>query len=364
MRIIYSIVFLFFLFSCKEKIEFHQNLDLIWKTKDVNWSTSSLKLDSDFIYGYTMNDSVFKLNVSTGKMLWKRYSRGSYANLSPEIYKEGIYFGGADALKAFSTNGDLLWSESTSSKTIGLIIIDSIIFNTRSSKGLFANHLKNGKELWSIEPDYQLLSTSKPSLKDSLLIIGNFNYKKNIGNHLTCINLNKKDIEWEIVNKGYLNSQVIIDNKSVFFNSDSSYLKGFTYKADLVTGKILWKIRTDPEVFLKPLLNNYKLYINSYENGIICLDTKNGEIIWNTKNKNLDAGTDFILHKEILYFGTQDRKFLGINGKGEIVFKSEFEYGIGNPFIYKGDIYVNDGNGRLFKIKNTVANIGYATFGD
>lgn len=356
MRIIYSLVFLFLIFSCKEKTEYHQNLNFVWKTNDVNWNASSLKLDQDFIYGHTMNDSVFKLNISNGKILWKKYSRGSYTTLSPEIYNGIIYIGGADKLKAFNKNGDLLWSESTNKKTRGLIINDSIIINTRTNKGLFANHLKSGKELWSIQPDYQMLSTSKPTLKDSLLIIGNFNYKKNIGSHLTCINLNQKNFEWEIKNKGYSNSQAIIENSSVLFNSDSSYLKGFTYKADLVTGKILWKVKTNPEVYLKPLLNNHNLYINSYENGILCLDIKNGEIIWSTKNKDLCAGTDFILHKGILYFGTQDSKFLGINGKGEIIFKSEFEYGIGNPFIYKGDIYVNDGNERLFKIKNTIAN--------
>lgn len=356
MRIIYSLVFLFIILNCKEKTEYHQNLDFVWKNKDVNWNTSSLKLDSDFIYGHTMNDSIFKLKISNGKILWKRYSRGSYATLSPEIYNGKIYIGGADKLKSFNNEGDLLWSETTNTKTKGLVINDSIILNTRTSKGLFANHLKSGKELWSIEPDYQMLSTSKPSLKDSLLIIGNFNYKESIGSHLTCVNLKKKNFEWEITNKGYLNSQAIIEDSSVLFNSDSAYLKGFTYKADLMTGKILWKIKTNPEVFLKPLLNNHKLYINSYENGILCIDTKNGKIIWNTKNKNLDAGTDFIFYKGILYFGTQDRKFLGINGKGEIVFKSEFEYGIGHPFIYKGNIYVTDANGRLFKIKNTIAN--------
>ena len=57
-----------------------------------------------------------------------------------------------------------------------------------------------------------------------------------------------------------------------------------------------------------------------------------------------------------MFFGTTKRELIGINEKGEIVFKSNFEYGIGNPFIYENDVYINDGKGRLFRIKNTVAN--------
>src|SRR5690606_37382021 len=125
---------------------------------------------------------------------WKRYSRGSYSNLTPVIFNNKIFVGGADKLKAFDKKGNLLWSKSTNTKTIGLTFKDSIVFNTRTNEGLFANHILNGKELWSIKPNYQMLSMSNPSIIDSLLIIGDFDYKKNIGNHLTCINIDKQMI--------------------------------------------------------------------------------------------------------------------------------------------------------------------------
>src|SRR5690606_27607469 len=130
----------------------------------------------------------------------------------------------------------------------------------------------NGKELWSIKPNYQMLSMSNPSIIDSLLIIGDFDYKKNIGNHLTCINIDKQMILWQIENKGYINSPAIIESKSVIFNSDSAYQKGYTYKADLLNGDILWKTKTSPVIHYESKKYKNKIFVPSYENGIICLN--------------------------------------------------------------------------------------------
>ena len=252
MKRIIFIIFIPTFLSCsnkKDKIDYHQNLDFVWESKNVNWNTSSLVLDKGFIYGHTMNDSIFKSNISDGTIIWKKYSRGTYASLTPKIYKDLILVGGADKLKAFDKNGTLLWSQTTNKKTIGLTLNDSIIFNTRTNDGLFANNIKNGKEEWSIKPKYQMLSMSNPSITDSLLVLGNFDYEENIGSHLTCINIDKRTIKWEIENNGYLNGESIIENNNLIINSDSLYQKGFTSKIDLLTGKTLWKTNTNPIIF-------------------------------------------------------------------------------------------------------------------
>jgi outer membrane protein assembly factor BamB len=359
-RLLY-IVSIFILFNCtnnKDKIKYHQNLDLVWESKDVNWNTSSLILDNDFIYGHTINDSIFKLNISNGRIIWKKYSRGTYASLTPQVYKDIILVGGADKLKAFDKNGKLLWSQTTNTKTIGLTLNDSLLFNTRTNEGLFANNIKSGREEWSIKPKYQMLSMSNPSITDSLLVLGNFDYKENIGSHLTCINIDKRTIKWEIENNGYLNGESIIENNNLIINSDSVYQKGLTSKIDLLTGKTLWKTNTNPIIFYKPKSFNNKIFVPSYENGIVCINDQTGKILWKL-NKEFYPDTELVIHKKVLFFGTIKRELIGINENGEIVFKSNFEYGIGNPFIYNDEIYVNDGNGKLFRVKNTVANNGY-----
>lgn len=356
-RLLYTIV-IFTFFNCSnknDKIDYYQNLDFIWESKDVNWNPSTVILDQGFMYGHTMNDSIFKLNFANGTIIWKKYSRGSYTNLTPKIYKDIILVGGADKLKAFDKDGKLLWSEITNTKTIGLTLNDSIIFNSRTNEGFFANSIKSGKEVWNMKPKHQMLSTSNPSIKDSLLILGNFNYKENIGSHLTCININKRTVKWELENKGYLNGKSIIENNNLIVNSDSAYQKGFTTKIDLLTGKTLWKTNTNPVIFYKPKLFNNKIFIPSYKNGIVCINNQTGKVLWKL-NKDFYPNTELVLHKNVLFFGTQKRELIGINKKGEVVFKSNFEYGIGNPFIYDNDIYINDGRGKLFRVTSIPVN--------
>src|SRR5690606_25904689 len=148
-------------------------------------------------------------------------------------------------------------------------------------------------------------------IMDSLLVLGNFDYKENIGSNLTCINIDIQKIKWEIENKGYLNSPAIIESTNVIFNSDSVYQKGFTYKVALLTGKILWKAKTNPDLFYKSLINKNKVFVPSYKNGIVCLNEKTGQILWKL-NKEYYPNTELILHKNILFFGTINRKFIGI----------------------------------------------------
>ena len=190
---------------------------------------------------------------------------------------------------------------------------------------------------------------SNPSITDSLLVLGNFDNEENIGSHLTCINIDKRTIKWEIENNGYLNGESIIENNYLIINSDSAYQKGFTAKIDLLTGRTLWKTNTNPVIFYKSKFFNNKIHVPSYKNGIVCINNQTGEILWKL-NKEFYPDTELVFHKNVLFFGTIKRELIGINEKGEIVFKSNFEYGIGNHFFYENDLYINDGKGKMFKI--------------
>ncbi|MGX7666755.1 outer membrane protein assembly factor BamB family protein [Flavobacterium pedocola] len=337
------------LLACDKKTEYHKGLELVWENKKINWSTNSLVEKDNFIYGHSMDDSIFKLNIANGKVAWKRYSAGNYTKLQPLVFNNKIYFGGSETLKAFDLQGNLIWEDVTDTKTNNLIVFDSVVFNSRSGVGLFANDLETGKLIWKIQPAEQLLSTTKPNIKDNLLIISNLDDSKN-GNDISCIDINHNKLKWEILNSNYLYSEALLEDNYVYINSDSSYAKGFTHKIELSTGKQLWKTATNPEIFFKPLLYKNRLFINSYNNGITCIDTTTGKAVWSLKNKSYVADTEFLLYKNIIFFGTQNRQLIGISTDGKIIFKTDFEYGIGNPFVYKDKVYINDGNGRLFRI--------------
>lgn len=348
-RVMIGLFSTIFMLSCRNnKVEYHQNLELVWENQLLEWNASSLVFDDGFIYGHTLNDSIFKLNFVDGEIVWMKYSQGAYSSLGPLVHDNRIFFGGAKTLKSYDKEGRLIWSVLTNKKTTGLSIKDSVIYNVRRGEGLFANDIYSGKELWNLKPNYQMLTASGPTIKDSLLIIGNFDYKEGEGNHLTCISINDKSVKWQLKNNGYFNNSAVIQDNYVIINSDSAYVKGYTYKVDLQSGNVLWRTETNPVLFYQSKIMAENVFVPSYDDGIYCLNMEDGEVMWKLTDEYY-PDSELLLYDDILYFGTTSREFVGVNSLGKIIFTSKFEYGIGNPFVYNQEVYVNDGKGRLFK---------------
>jgi|GEM_PF-2410908 len=60
-RVMIGLFSTIFMLSCRNnKVENHQNLELVWENQLLEWSASSLVFDDGFIYGHTLNDSILK----------------------------------------------------------------------------------------------------------------------------------------------------------------------------------------------------------------------------------------------------------------------------------------------------------------
>ena len=354
-KVFYCLLFFLF-FNCEEEKTYHQNLELVWESKNVNWNALSLKVDDTFIYGHTNQDSVFKLDIKDGRVLWKRYSRGSYASLTPVIQDDLVIFGGSNGLKAFTKDGTLHWSENTGTKTVGLLLKDSIVFNVRTSEGLFANKVQTGEEVWHIKPDYQMLTPSNPILMDSLILLGDFDYRMDIGDHLACININQQKVVWQTPKSMYMHGESTVHKNTLIIHTDSVYKKGVTSKINPINGDIIWETQTNPVLFHQSKVLKNKIFVPSYRHGIVCLDEKNGNILWKL-DKETYPNTDVLIHNDILYFGTIKNQLIGMNEYGDIVLQSDFYYGIGHPFVYQNTVHIPDGRGNLFRLKTPTTSV-------
>jgi outer membrane protein assembly factor BamB len=355
-KILAVISFTLLLVSCKPEGNWNygQGFKSVWGQKEINYNASSIIEDKGFIYGLTLDDKLFKIELNTGKIIWTRPALPNYASQKPLIIDDNIFIGGRDSLFAYDLNGNLKWKQVTGQK-IGhtLLAYDSLLIGSVRSKGLYAFEQSTGKPSWSIEPPYQMLSSSDPILIDSLLIVGDFDYKENIGTSLYCINANSRMIHWSYPTSKYLTSEAEVKANTIFINLDSSYANGYTQGLNLKNGELRWSTKTYPDIHYKPFLIKDKLFISSYRYGLLCLNPETGKVIW-TLNLNKEyPDTKIILHKEKIIFGTNGRTLYKVSLTGKILNKIAFEYGLGDPFIYENTLFVNTGGGEMYKeIKN------------
>ncbi|MBC5993299.1 outer membrane protein assembly factor BamB family protein [Pontibacter cellulosilyticus] len=337
--------------SCKseEKKNYGEGFKKIWTQTDLDWNATSLIIKGNKIYGLTLNEKLFKADLLTGKVIWIKPALPNYEGQKPLIIGEEIYIGGRDSIFAYDTLGNLKWKQKTGQK-IGhtLIPYKSQLIGSVNSRGLFAFEQSSGNRVWSIVPQYQMLSSSDPILVDSMLVVGDFDYKDNEGSSLYCINVETRKTKWNFPTPNYLTSEAEVSNSKVFINLDSSYANGFTKAIDLKSGNMIWERQTYPNTHLKPYYIDGKLFIASYKYGLLCLNPKNGDIIWSVNLQKDYPSTRILLFNGEIVFGTYDRTFYSVSMEGKVTEKTEFEYGLGEPFIFRDNLYISTGGSEMY----------------
>lgn len=337
--------------SCSPKKTYYENLSKMWKS-DHQINPSSLVIQDESIYCHT-DSTILKMNLSDGNIVWEIENQGSYLNSKPLFIRGDIYFAGRNVLQKVSTEGEIVWKINTGQKTFGLTNYQNLIINCRTNQGLFANDMKTGKEVWSLEPSYQLLSPTQPVISEDLLLIGNLGSKPNAKRGISCIDLNNQSEVWSYTDEIFSNyGQPITDSNFVYVNVMNSYKDGYTIKLNKRTGKLIWRVKTEPETKITPLMKDNIIYISSYKDGVKALDVDSGEVMFSGTNIENQSQTDLVYHDNSIIYGSQKRELLALDKNGELNIISKFEYGIGNPVKNGKTLYVMDGNSTLSKISS------------
>lgn len=355
-RFWFTLAFILFLASCnsEDKLNYAEGFKKIWTQRDIRWNTASLVRDKEFLYGLTLHDKLFKAEIKTGKIIWIRQALPNYSFQKPLIINNTIFIGGRDSVFAYDVHGNLKWKQATGNK-IGhtLLAKDSLLIGSISSKGLFALSQRSGNILWSIEPKYQMGTSSVPSLIDSLIIVGDFDYQENGDANFYCFNVNNRKVKWNFTTKQFLTSEAEVKEGKIFISIDSAYTNGYTKALDIQSGKLIWKSKTFPDIHIKPLMFKDKLFIGSYKHGLICLDPEIGKQIWTLKLNGSYPSIEISIFKDKIVLGTYKNELYIINLNGKLIYKTKFDYGLGISFIKDDTLYVNTGGGSMYKmIKN------------
>lgn len=173
---------------------------------------------------------------------------------------------------------------------------DKLYFET-DDRHFYCLDSANGKILWKIEQWHKLYRYDYDNMQ-SLLFEGDFLYLQTREGNIVCIDKNSGEIKWYYYtfNRFYTNLK-LVDNKIYFWDLDFICLNP-------KNGKIIWKfsdeknkeesdvnldcLRGDgrPRMESIPVMTDNKVYLTRYFT-IFCLDWNTGKILWKRKTNYL-----------------------------------------------------------------------------
>ena len=265
-------------------------LDLsISKKKKINGKFKNFFVDQNIIIAITNNAKLILFDKNYKKIIQKTiYKKKIYKNYNLQFsilsYDNKILVSDSIGnIHAFNKKDlKLVWS-----KKLGVPFRSNIqsfgksIYLINTNSKIYSINVDDGKINWSFE-------TASKTIKDP-----NFSYQIKVYNEklfftndsgeIYCLNLIDQNIRWSLVFQSeefkktpvlFKASSFIAENNNLFISTNY----GFIYSVDSSQGFVNW---TKPFPFLSnlKLIGNY--LISNTENGLVIIDKKNGNILFN-----------------------------------------------------------------------------------
>ena len=389
---LYSMI-LFFLVGC-DKEEPTPNptpteptpiFEKVWSTRIYEAPLENVGSDNAYIYKdlYLVtgdhwshpDPSIFAYNCKTGLLEWKWTQTG-------RLQFPGYYVIGKENLLILYTSKGLICFDIDAKQMVWEIVFEDegmvggngpVIFGDEVfyvahlySRGgpaiYFRANLKTGshERIYQVDIDGGWTPSLSPAAfwinpisSDTLLLTIN---GKSMSGHgpetsptdLLAINLRTKQLEWKMdsimeVRTNLLTPPVIFEN-SVIFGGDWSI-----YSVDIPSSTVNW--RTQFTDLMKVgnfnrtglLLHDGRVYANPDVFGVMCLDAKNGDVIWHNKKIAATCSPNMLYNDDMLITSSwgQGSVFIIDAFTGEVIHKerSEHDYNIDVLYDSETDMY-------------------------
>lgn len=174
------------------------------------------------------------IDAKTGLGLWK-YESDNFLNSAPALFNRNAVFGGCD----------------------GFMLMVNMIDGTSSGKVEVATYV-----------------ISSPAIA---------NYKAYIGDYdggFSCIDLNKKEIQWRFENSDndllFIASPSIVGDKILIESRDK-----FMYCFNRNNGELIWKKNTESRIDASTVANNKQVLLINMRGDLMLLNHSDGSTVWN-----------------------------------------------------------------------------------
>ena len=228
---------------------------------------------------------------------------------------------------------------------------------------LYSLNTANGEKLWELPTSTTYL---KSTFENSIAInkINNTVLFLNTSGELYSINYSNRNIDWVLNFKSssgpsedeiFFSFPLVLKNETLTVTTDKS-----VFVVNPLNGSKIWN-QSIP-VYKKPIFTEKNLFLISKNKYLMCLDSKNGNIIWsrnisnqiNKKSKKIGTLEDFIMAENTLIIFSSNGFLISVNYKDGSVksFKKLIKKGIkSKPIVVDGYLYVLNGSNKLLKIE-------------
>jgi outer membrane protein assembly factor BamB len=241
-------------------------------------STTPLILNNNVIVTYAGDKkySLASYDLVNGKINWRR----NYGDLQTSpILKDGyIYFGGLNGnfYKIDVHSGKLIWKFGSKGQIHSTCAVGNGIAVFGNDKGaIYGVDINSGSEKWKLQTANPVHSA--PLVNDSVAYIGcsDSNYY--------AINLADGSVKW----KRNLHSKIV--GGSALYKPQNvlvGCVDGSLYSLDINDGSVKWRSATKGAIVSAPVISGNYVYCSSFDGFIYCFDASNGNVLWSTMLEN------------------------------------------------------------------------------
>ncbi len=277
-------------------LQFDERSKLIWKK---NYYTKSEK-KSNPILQFANNDKFlviadnlskyFMLNLQSGDLVWSKNNTAPF-NSRIKIYNDRFFvIDFTNTLRCYSMkNGEEIWNFQTESalirsqKRLSMVIVKDVIYFNNSLGDISAVRINDGKLLWQLPTQSDVLYESAFSLETSDIITDNKDlFFSNNKNQLFSIDIKSGSFNWE----NSVNSNLrptVIDNYIITVS-----LEGYLIVIDKITGNIIkvtdvfnnFKPKKRKQILPTGFIVGLKnIYLSTNIGRLLVIDIKSGKTI-------------------------------------------------------------------------------------
>ena len=288
-------------------------------------------------------ETFFALNLLTGDLLWKK-KLGDISS-SPQIYQEKIFIGSnSGLLSAFDRfSGELIWEFKTEDVVISTPACDGKILCFGSGDdNLYALDQENGELKWKFKAEGSIYSSPAIKVENPALRQAPFGSepqgRRQGGDSSTTLTVPEQGRRERsrTTNGG--------DDK-VFFGS----VDGHLYALKIEDGSLIWKFKTDRDIYSSPAVADSLVYIGSNDYFMYAVNQATGRLRWKFETEGIIHSSPIAVGDK-LFFGSHDGNFYVLDRfSGKLLWKYQTKGMISSsPAYYDGKIYVASEDGYLY----------------